>query len=77
MENNVVKNNWGMITYIGGILFACGVIYGTFSTMQKEIAIINQRLDKKIKIINAQEKRIIELEKVHVYIKGKEDGASN
>ena len=44
------------------LIFLAGMAYSEFRIMQMEIEVIEQRLDKKIKIIKDLEKRIDKLE---------------
>lgn len=56
---NYLKNN---MVHIITLIFLAGMAYAEFRIMQMEIETIEQRLDKKIKIINALEERIDDLE---------------
>lgn len=59
MQEYVRKNFIHILT----LIFLAGMAYAEFKIMQLEIDTIEDRLDKKIKIINDLEDRIIELEK--------------
>lgn len=59
MQEYVRKN----LIHILTLIFLAGMAYAEFKIMQMEIDTIEDRLDKKIKIINDLEDRIIELEK--------------
>jgi hypothetical protein len=59
MQEYVRKN----LIHILTLIFLAGMAYAEFKIMQMEIDTIEERLDKKIKIINNLEDRIIELEK--------------
>jgi len=59
MQEYVRKNLIHVLT----LIFLAGMAYAEFKIMQMEIDTIEERLDKKIKIINDLEDRIIELEK--------------
>jgi hypothetical protein len=59
MQEYVRKN----LIHILTLIFLAGMAYAEFKIMQMEIGTIEDRLDKKIKIINDLEDRIIELEK--------------
>lgn len=50
------------LVHIITLIFLAGMAYAEFRIMQMEIETIEQRLDKKIKIINALEERIDNLE---------------
>ena len=56
---NYLKDN---LVHIITLIFLAGMAYAEFRIMQMEIETIEQRLDKKIKIINALEERIDNLE---------------
>lgn len=56
---NYLKDN---LVHIIALIFLAGMAYAEFRIMQMEIETIEQRLDKKIKIINALEERIDYLE---------------
>jgi len=58
MQNYLKDNMIHIIT----LIFLAGMAYAEFRIMQMEIETIEQRLDKKIKIINALEERIDNLE---------------
>jgi hypothetical protein len=59
MQEYVRKN----LIHILTLIFLAGMAYAEFKIMQMEIDTIEDRLGKKIKIINDLEDRIIELEK--------------
>lgn len=59
MQEYVKKN----LIHILTLIFLAGMAYAEFKIMQMEIDTIESRLDKKIKIINDLEDRIIDLEK--------------
>ncbi len=53
----------GNIIWIIGIIFTMGIAYSQIEQLDEDIKVLHQRLEKKIKIINDNEDRIIELEK--------------
>ena len=53
----------GNIIWIIGIIFTMGIAYSQIGQLDEAIQVLEQRLEKKIKIINECEDRIIELEK--------------
>jgi hypothetical protein len=53
----------GNIIWIIGIIFTMGIAYSQIEQLGEDIIILEQRLEKKIKIINENEDRIVELEK--------------
>jgi len=61
--------NVGNIIWIVGVIFTMGVAYSQIGQLEEDIKVLEQRLEKKIKIINENEDRIIDLEKEIVSIK--------
>lgn len=53
----------GNIIWIIGIIFTMGIAYSQIEQLGEDIKVLEQRLEKKIKIINENEDRIVELEK--------------
>jgi uncharacterized protein YybS (DUF2232 family) len=53
----------GNIIWIIGIIFTMGIAYSQIGQLDEDIKVLEQRLEKKIKIINKNEDRIVELEK--------------
>ena len=53
----------GNIIWIIGIIFTMGIAYSQIEQLGEDIKVLEQRLEKKIKIINENEDRIGELEK--------------
>jgi hypothetical protein len=45
-----------------GIIFTIGIAYNRLETMQRDLEVVDERLQKKIKLINDLDKRIDELE---------------
>jgi len=62
MEKDL-KLSVGNIIWIIGIIFTMGIAYSQIAQLDEDIIVLEQRLEKKIKIINECEDRIIELEK--------------
>ena len=54
--------NVGNIIWIVGIIFTMGVAYSQIAQLEEDLIVLNNRLDKKIKILNESQKRIVELE---------------
>lgn len=64
----------GNIIWIIGIIFTMGIAYSQIGQLDEDIKVLEQRLEKKIKIINENEDRIVDLEKEIAKIKScKED----
>ena len=55
--------NVGNIIWIIGVIFTMGVAYSQIGQLEEDINVLEQRLEKKIKIINENDDRINELEK--------------
>lgn len=53
----------GNIIWIIGIIFTMGIAYSQIGQLDEDIKILEQRLEKKIKVINENADRIVELEK--------------
>ena len=53
----------GNIIWIIGVIFTMGVAYSQIGQLEEDINVLEQRLEKKIKIINENDDRINELEK--------------
>jgi len=55
--------NIGNIIWIMGIIFTMGIAYSQINQLGIDLVVLEGRLEKKIKIINENEDRIVELEK--------------
>ncbi len=53
----------GNIIWVIGIIFTMGIAYSQIGQLGEDIVVIEKRLEKKIKVINENEDRIVELEK--------------
>jgi len=53
----------GNIIWIIGIIFTMGIAYSQIGQLEEDIEVLERRLEKKIKVINENDDRIIELEK--------------
>ena len=62
--------NVGNIIWIVGVIFTMGVAYSQIGQLEEDIDVLEQRLEKKIKIINENDDRINELEKELAAMKG-------
>ena len=51
----------GNIIWIVGIIFTMGTAYSQISHLEEHIVIVEKRLDKKIKLLNECEDKIIEI----------------
>ena len=59
----------GNIIWIVGIIFTMGIAYSQIEQLDEDILVLEKRLEKKIKVINECEDRIVELEKELATIK--------
>ena len=53
----------GNIIWMIGIIFTMGIAYSQIGQLDEDIKVLEQRLEKKIKVINENEDRIVEIEK--------------
>ncbi len=53
----------GNIIWIVGIIFTMGIAYSQIAQLDEDILVLEKRLEKKIKVLNECEDRIVELEK--------------
>tara|TARA_R100000231_G_scaffold129545_1_gene100972 strand:- start:279 stop:506 length:228 start_codon:yes stop_codon:yes gene_type:complete len=59
----------GNIIWIIGIIFTMGVAYSQIAQLEEDLQVLENRLEKKIKILNENEDRIVEIEKELATIK--------
>jgi hypothetical protein len=55
--------NIGNIIWIIGIIFTMGIAYSQINQLGEDLRVLDSRLEKKIKVINECEDRIVDLEK--------------
>ena len=55
--------NIGNIIWIIGIIFTMGIAYSQIAQLSDDMDVIENRLEKKIKLINECEDKIVDLEK--------------
>ncbi len=53
----------GNIIWIVGIIFTMFIAYSQIAQLDEDILVLEKRLEKKIKVLNECEDRIVELEK--------------
>ena len=53
----------GNIIWVCGLIFSMGIAYSQIAQLDEDIIVLEKRLEKKIKVINECEDRIVELEK--------------
>lgn len=72
--NKFLANNWSIVVVVLGAIFTAGSVFAEFTALKSELSTVHERLDKKIKVINTLEDRIIDIEKELQYEKGLIDG---
>lgn len=72
--NKFLANNWSIVVGILAAIFTAGSIFAEFTALKSELTTVHERLDKKIKVINDLEDRIVDIEKELQYEKGLQDG---
>lgn len=55
--------NIGNIIWIIGIIFTMGIAYSQIAQLSDDMVVIESRLEKKIRLINECEDKIVDLEK--------------
>jgi uncharacterized protein YybS (DUF2232 family) len=55
--------NIGNIIWIIGIIFTMGIAYSQIAQLSDDMVVLESRLEKKIKMINESEDKIVALEK--------------
>jgi len=68
--NKFLANNWSIVVGILAAIFTAGSIFAEFTALKQELTTVHERLDKKIKVINELEDRIVDIEKELQYEKG-------
>lgn len=75
--NKFLANNWSIVVGLLAFIFTAGTIFAQFTALQSELSTVHERLDKKIKVINELEDRIVGIEKEIQYEKGFLEGKGN
>lgn len=68
--NKFLANNWSIVVGLLAAIFTAGTLFSEFTALKTELSTVHERLDKKIKVINELEDRIVEIEKELQYEKG-------
>ncbi len=74
LPNRGILQYWPQIFGIVSFVFTAGVVYGKFGQMDEKVKNTELRQDRQLELYQAQDKRIIELEKRTEYYKGLRDG---
>ncbi len=75
--NKLLADNWSIVVGLLLAIFTAGSIFSQFTALQSELSSVHERLDKKIKVINELEDRIVDIEKELEYEKGYLEGQGN
>lgn len=75
--NKLLADNWSIVVGLLLAIFTAGSIFTQFTALQSELYSVHERLDKKIKVINELEDRIVDIEKELEYEKGYLEGKRN
>ena len=75
--NKFLTNNWSLLVGLLAAIFTAGTLFSEFTALKTELQTVHERLDKKIKVINELEDRIVGIEKELQYEKGYLEGKGN
>ena len=75
--NKFLANNWSIVVGLLAFIFTAGTIFAQFTALQAELTTVHERLDKKIRVINELEDRLVDIEKEIEYEKGFLKGKEN
>ena len=70
MPDTFIKNNLSIVITFLVAVFTAGGVFAEFTALKNEIRTVHERLDKKIKVINELEDRILDIEKQREYERG-------
>ena len=70
MPDTFIKNNLSIVITFLVAVFTAGGVFAEFTALKNEIRTVHERLDKKIKVINSLEDRILNIELEREYEKG-------
>jgi hypothetical protein len=70
MPDTFIKNNLSIVITFLVAVFTAGGVFAEFTALKNEIRTVHERLDKKIKVINSLEDRILNIELQREYEKG-------
>ena len=66
-NNGFIIKNWKIILWFVIAVFTAGGVFSEFTSLKTELTIVHERLDKKVKVINELEDRLIDIEKQQLY----------
>ena len=69
-NNGFIIKNWQIILWFVIAVFTAGGVFSEFTSLKTELTIVHERLDKKVKVINELEDRVIDIEKQLEYERG-------
>jgi CII-binding regulator of phage lambda lysogenization HflD len=69
-NNGFIIKNWQIILWFVIAVFTAGGVFSEFTSLKSELTIVHERLDKKVKVINELEDRLIDIEKQLEYERG-------
>lgn len=70
MPDTFIKNNMSIVISFLVAVFTAGGIFAEFTAIKNELTTVHDRLDKKIRIINDLEDRLLDIEKQLEYERG-------
>ena len=68
--NGFIIKNWQIILWFVIAVFTAGGVFSEFTSVKSELTMVHDRLDKKVKVINELEDRLIDIEKQLEYERG-------
>ncbi len=69
-SNGFIIKNWQIILWFVIAVFTAGGVFSEFTSVKSELTMVHERLDKKVKVINELEDRLIDIEKQLEYERG-------
>ncbi len=69
-SNSFIIKNWQIILWFVIAVFTAGGVFSEFTSVKSELTMVHDRLDKKVKVINELEDRLIDIEKQLEYERG-------
>jgi len=69
-SNSFIIKNWQIILWFVIAVFTAGGVFSEFTSVKSELTMVHERLDKKVKVINELEDRLVDIEKQLEYERG-------